>query len=80
MVKQAQHVILLQRLLVVPLVNVQHSVLAVEAGELQASFCGTSGEKRPVGEKKKPERQHGPKNRGFKQKWEEEGIVQECKS
>lgn len=66
-VKQAQHVILLQRFLVVPLVDVQHSVLAIEAREFQAFFCRTSGEKRQAGEKEKPERQHGPKNRESKQ-------------
>lgn len=68
MVKQAQHVILLQCLLVVPLVNVQHSVLAIKAWEFQAFFCRASGEKRQAGEKEKPERQHGPKNRGSKKK------------
>lgn len=57
-VKHAQHVMLLQGLLVVPLVDVEHAVLPIKAGELQASFPGAERAEAHASNGDHPQRQH----------------------
>lgn len=57
-VEHAQHVVLLQGLLVVALVDVEHAVLPIKAGELQAPLPGAQRAESHASDGDHPQRQH----------------------
>lgn len=62
-VEQAQHVVLLQGLLVVLVVDVENAVFAVILRELQALLGRGHGHQAQAREQEQPEREHAPQLR-----------------